>query len=223
MIKGFLMAAVAAAGVASAADAATVVSYDIDLRYEGTTYLDVTFSPWDADLEDVHLDVMPLEGNTFGATGRYGHLSVGSIVKFVAEVIYTEDPFDTDTWLGIFDNGGRTLSCTLAGVSCGQIIMAFPGPTFSLYDWDMTGIEGSLIYGDSFSHWFWGPEVPNQYLPGGIFYAWFETAYFSVVAVNQPAPVPLPAGALLLPAALAGFGLMHRRKKAATYQNQKLA
>ena len=210
-IRALCAAAAVVVGVGSAAEAATV-DYDIDLRYIGTNFWDGHISQEGWVPEAFEFDKMPLEGNPFGLIGKYGHLSVGEIVKFVAHVIHPDDP---DTWIGSFDNGGRAPSCSLAGISCGGINQTYPGDHFKLYVWDLSEFYGSLIVGDVFSHLLWGPAVTPQTTSEIYFSAWFEVAEFEVVAVHQPAPapVPLPATAALLPIGIGALTMMRRRRR----------
>lgn len=195
------------------AEAATV-NYDIDLRYLGTRFVDVDFAPHGQE-DGVSLAELQLEGNPFGVTGRYSHLSSGDIVKFVAEVAYTDDPYNTDTWPSSFDNGGRAYSCSLAGVACEPIMQAFPGEPFMLFYWDVSEYYGSLVEGSIFTHSLWDPMVPRQDTGTGYFYAKAEFAEFEVVRVNQPAPVPVPLSAALLPFGLGAFAVMRKRRRPA--------
>lgn len=211
-IRAIIAAAAVAVGIGQAASAATVVDYDIDLKYMGTNFLDghVSLDGWIP--EAFEFDKMPVEGNPFGLVSRYSHLAVGEIVKFVAHVIYPDDP---DKWIGSFDNGGRAPSCSLAGISCGAINQAYPGNNFQLFDWDESEYYGSLTIGDVFKHQLWGPAVTPQPTAEVFFFTWFETAEFEVVAVHQPvpAPVPLPATAALLPLGIGALALMRRRRR----------
>ncbi|MGN7869380.1 VPLPA-CTERM sorting domain-containing protein [Paracoccus sp. 22332] len=209
-IRALCAAAAVVVGVGSAAEAATTVNYDIQLRYDGTVYTDVALWAHDPSVADLYLDSMALEGNPYGVTGRFSHLQIGDIVRFVAQVIYPDDP---ESWSGIYDNGGRADYCTLAGYDCSNLTMTFPGSDFHLHYMDTIGTQGTTKVGGIFEQWFWGPAVPDQLTSYGGFHAWFETASFTVVSVDNPAPVPLPAAAALLPLGLGALALMRRRRR----------
>lgn len=205
-----IAAAVAAIGIGQAA-AAAVVNYDIQLRYDGTKFRDVSIWSHDPAIADISLHEMALEGNPYGVTGHFSHLQLGDIVRFTAEIIYPDDP---EHWIGVHDNGGRANHCSLAGHDCSDLTMTFPGAEFDLYHWDTLGTFGTTQVGGIFEQWFWGPEVSNQVTSYGGFHAWYESAYFTVLAVDEPAPapVPLPAAAALLPLGLGALAMMRRRR-----------
>lgn len=219
-VKAFYLAIALVVGAGQTACAATLARYDIDLRYTGTTFWDVSFSPFDDTVDAIVLDSMALEGNSMGVIGTYGHLALGDVVRFQADVIYPDDPYNTDTWLHAFDNGGRAPSCDLAGITCTGTTQTYSGDRFRLYDWDASEIYGSVIVGDEFRHLQWGPEVPEQFTAKGYFHAMFEIARFEVVAVVNPipntlppSPVPLPLSAALLPLGLGAFTIVRKRRR----------
>ena len=207
------MAAAAVAVGVGQAEAATVVNYDIELRYDGTFFGDVEIGFREWDVPNLEYDWMPLDGNPFGIVGRFSHLKIGDIVRFVAEVIHPDDPYDTDQWSGGSDNGGRANHCDLAGYDCSNLTMTFPGTDFQLYYWDTISTLGTTKVGEVFQQTFWGPEVRPQHTSSVSFYAWWENANFTVLSVNEPAPVPLPISIALMPIGLSALAMMRRRRR----------
>lgn len=211
-IRSFFLGLAVVAGIAQAADAASVFRYDIDLRYTGTVFTDVQIGPHDEDLSPFSVQHLALEGNPYGVTGTYGHLAPGDTVTFAAKVVYPDPPYG---WTTSFHNGGATMSCSLAGRDCSDATETYPGTEFQIFSWDTSEIYGSTTVGDVFRHQFWGPLVPTQTTAYGYFHSWFETARFEVVAVNHAAPVPapLPVSAALLPLGIGALAMMRRRRR----------
>lgn len=207
--RSVIAAAAVAIGVGSAAEAATIVNYDIELRYEGTTFRDVDIGFYNWNMAEVHYDEMALEGNPFGIVGRYSHLNIGDVVRFVAEVFYPDDPNEL---VGMYDNGGRAPVCRLGGLEC-DVTYALPGEAFRLDYWDMVSVYGTTAIGEPFAYEWWGPLVEPQHTSVVAFYAWWEKANFTVLSVVEPAPVPLPATAALLPLGLGALALLRRRRR----------
>ena len=210
-IRVLMAAAAVAVGVVQA-EAATVVDYDIELRYEGTTFRDVDIGFINWDMPDHKYDQMPLEGNPYGIVGRYSHLNIGDIVRFVAQVVYPDDPTNYDEWPGAHDNGGRAPICNLGGLDC-DVTFAIPGEVFQLDLFDVIFMQGTTTIGGAFTRTWWGPMVPSQHTSTVAFYAWWEEAKFTVLSVDQPAPVPLPMSVALMPVGLGALAMMRRRRR----------
>lgn len=95
-------------------EAATTVNYDFWLRYEGTDLGDLIFfdpgDEWAVELGDYRADKSKLFKPSL-----FADLLIGDAVRFVATVIYPDNP---DDWGHLYDNGGSAPVCSLGPVSC---------------------------------------------------------------------------------------------------------
>lgn len=110
---------------------------------------------------------------------------------------------------------------TWVGIYIGSTMIA----AWENWDDEISGDEYSVIFGDYWDRWWEYSFSPTK--GGSMIYTdeWDDYYIYASAKISNVtlAPIPVPAGAALLPAALVGFGLMRRRKKASTYQNKKLA
>lgn len=219
-IQGWSLAFVTAAFVGSAADASTVTSFHLKLRYEGTYYSDGWIVQDEAEAGESweSFDRIQADGYRLGMPVYDPKLQPGEKTSFKATLTIPDDP---DQVIDYFDNGGRASHCKLGHLDCSvgvtstsptsilwgeyQSLNFQPvvGSTLSfLYNLDYTGSTLSLDWGTVIFHNRW--------------------ADFTVTDVIQPkrptastldiAPVPLPAGAALLPLGLAALALVRKRR-----------
>lgn len=200
-----LFAGLFLATAASSVSAASVQNIDLKLSYGGNSYFNaIVLNPqsqtvlFSGDRLDQQADVWGLP--------RLFAFAVGEVLRFTARI---------DTDLGVVQ------SCNLGGLDCATGATLDPNPQSPLsIFYGSTGLfSGGLVVGDSLTY----DVIPSidpvdrfaAATQTGDFAAWFVwRGNFTVVEeVVQPAPIPLPASALLLPVALAGLGLMRRRQK----------
>lgn len=202
----------AAITISHGAQAATIENYNLKLRYDGTIYYDATV--YDAAGETL------FEGSTnsfvepWGLPTRYD-LTAGDIVGFTASIYVPDDP---STEVSPGNNGGYLISCTLAGQDCRGATQTYPGLQFAYGD--SVEVSGSAREGGFFGIGEWLDNQRYTLAWGGTAELWTRFTVFTVVESLpvepvDPAPVPLPAGAALLPAALGGLALIRRRRKKA--------
>lgn len=211
-IKAMCAAAALAIGAGQAEAATyTTVNYDLYLRYEGSVFTDFTaidlasgreYSSPGYPIED------PLGLNV--PNKKFPSVAVGDIVRFIATVIFPDDPNEV---VGQYGNGGSAPFCSVAGVSCVNTeYTRRTGPYgFDLKYSDQFAISGNAQVGSAFtySHYYTGDWFSND---GRMwYYAWDSQAVFTVV--DTPAPVPLPATAALLPLGIGALALMRRRRR----------
>lgn len=187
-----------------------VENFNLKLRYDGTAISDlfiISDEPGEA-----FVDIAP--GEFDYGIAEYSHLSIGDVVSLTATIAF---PVPEPIVSGGMPNGASSSACDLGGRDCSGINYATRGAddfTAAIYDYDILTVP--LTVGSVVDHFFWGEGrdlIETEY--GQIGYA-SQHAYFTVLeVVNQPAPVPLPAGALLLPAAVGTLGLLRSRRRAA--------
>jgi len=115
------MAAAAVAVGVGQAEAATVVSYDLTMRYEGTTYTDLTVIDYGSngdDWQDYYFESLVAETTSIALPTLRDGLKIGAEVVFSALLTVPDDPYNYDSWPGAFDNGGRAIRCEIAGTDC---------------------------------------------------------------------------------------------------------
>lgn len=211
MIKSAVLAAVAVVGIGSAAGAATVTteSYNFHLRYDGTVY--EGFEYYDL-IEQVELSAsyVPIgAAPTWLKPQKFASLSIGDIIQFSAIINYLSSPiYDSN-----FGNGGTAPICQIGPVSCTDTNMTAKhgNDEIVLGSSDVVTISTNAKIGGflSYSNW----TLPNLYTAenGRYYYGTsFEDARFTIV---QPAPVPLPASAALLPFGLGALAMMRKRRR----------
>jgi len=193
------------ATAASSVSAASIQNIDLRLSYGGGSYFNaVVLNPtsqtilFSGDRLDQKDDVWGLP--------RLFAFAVGEVLRLTARI---------DTDLGIVQ------SCSLGGLDCAMGATLDPNPQSPLsLLYGSTGLfSGGLSVGDSLTYDVIPSTDPlDRFVSAtgtGDLAAWFVwRGNFTVVEeVVQPAPIPLPASALLLPGALAGLGLLRRRQR----------
>ena len=126
--------------------------------------------------------------------GHARNYAIGDMVAFRATLAVPDDPGDM---IAPFDNGGHALRCNLAGVGCTD------GVTATYADGDMLfGEFRSLTVdatpGGALTYLFNNDYLSSESLGWGTMTFFNRMAEFTVLSVNQPAPVPLPMSAGLL-------------------------
>ncbi|MGN7867811.1 VPLPA-CTERM sorting domain-containing protein [Paracoccus sp. 22332] len=209
-IRALCAAAAVVVGVGSAAEAATTVSYDLWLRYEGTAFTsafhETTGDPDTTVTGDFAADDMlpGMKSYLFGA------IPVGEVIHFVATMVHPDQPVEDDPYYG---NGGRTPVCQFGVWDCTKT--NYIDPTKFLFSWDdKWQVAGGVETGSTLMVELWSTSLPfPMYSDDGRYsYGYdYEYSYFTVVA--DPAPVPLPATAALLPLGIGALALMRRRRR----------
>lgn len=218
-IGKMIAAAAVAAGIGSVAEASTVVDYDLYLRYEGTSFIDFWAFNQSSDQEHA-VSSYPVE-DPLGLdvpNKKFPGLAVGDIVRFIATVIFPDNPNQVITQYG---NGGSAPICSIGKVSCTNTEYTYlqsihGGDGFVLNYSDTIGITGNDQVGSTltYSHYYTGHWSSDD--SQWSYYAWDSHAKFTVVRiVDTPAPVPLPATAALLPMGIGALALMRRRRRSA--------
>lgn len=182
------------------ASAASIQNIDLRLQFDGNSYFDATVTdmagqPLFAD------DVLTQADDVYGLP-RLFNFGLGQVLRFTAALD--------------FEGASRVLSCNLGGLDCA---------TGSDLDSDRT-FPLSIFYGQS--GWFYGDLAVNSILRfdfaqfatniqtvSGDLASWsVGRGEFTVLAdlPPQPAPIPLPAGMLLLPAGIGALAMLRRRK-----------
>lgn len=206
-LRTICLGLVAALGLGQASAAATIVTHDLKLRYEGTRFNDARVYQRSSDLVLFEGDIGKKDYD-WGFEGLFSNLPIGAIVQFSATVLYPDNPKDIG-WsddVGGMSNGGSTYSCMLGDVLCSASITVISGDDFSLgYD-DKSGI---IKNGNSLEYWLWGRAINTDYSKD----IWREyenqSAYFTVL----PAPVPLPASIALVPVGIGALAMLRRRRR----------
>lgn len=206
-----ILGVVAACMIGHSAAAATIENYNLSLRYDGTIYLGT--SVFDADGDLLFAGNVNSFDDPWDLPQLYPGLAAGDVVGFTASISVPQDPA-----AGI-NNGGYLIDCAIAGGECLPASSTYPGLRWTfgnLYEVDGSG--GRV--GDFFGIGEWLNDVRLDLADG----RWATTLMrFSIFTITEsrpyeppvdPAPVPLPAGAMLLPVALGGFALIRRRRKA---------
>ena len=207
-LRKFCLGVALAFGMAQGAHAATIVTYDLWLRYDGTEFDDAwVYQVSNENGELFHGDIGVGEYD-WGFDGFYSHLPIGARVKFTATVLYPDEPFE---WGEYYSNGGRATSCAIADIGCSATYTERNGDDFILAIDDHTDISKT---GNTIRHYFWGryhdrpdysQDIRREYE--------HQTARFTIIP--EPSPVPLPATAALLPLGIGALALMRRRRVAA--------
>lgn len=204
LVTGALLAAIAG----SSASAATY-NHNLRLLYNGTTFDDVLIIA-DDDTEFYFDELGPGE-NIYGIPEPIPGLTIGDIVTFRASLVRPPDADDDKLGTGE-GNGGYANSCFIGSFSCLPVdfVLERTGNSIGFGDDDKIQYIGHAIAGASFQRDEWAhsagfiPEVPG--------YEWggyeFSNVNFTVLA-----PIPLPAGALMLPTALGCLILLRKRRK----------
>ena len=207
-LRTICLGLVAALGLGQACAAATVVTHDLTLRYEGTRFSEALVyqrssgqTLFEGDIDKGEYD--------WGFDGLFNDLPIGAIVQFNATVFYPDDS-NSVGWsneTGGMSNGGFTYSCMLGSVSCSASITFLSGDDFFLgYD-DRSGI---IKDGDSLEYWLWGRGTSNTDYTKDIWQQFEnQSAYFTVL----PAPVPLPASIAMIPMGIGALALLRRRRR----------
>lgn len=213
-----LMAAAAVAVGVGQAEAATVVSYDLTMRYEGTTYTDLTVIDYGSngdDWQDYYFESLVAETTSIALPTLRDGLKIGAEVVFSALLTVPDDPYNYDSWPGAFDNGGRAIRCEIAGTDCVTGLTAtFPEQNIGFGEYRSMSFGDSV--GDKFYYTFNTNNWSSLLLDWGRIHFFNRTATFSILSYNstvQPAPVPLPASVALLPLGLGAFAMMRKRRR----------
>lgn len=213
-----LLAAGLAIGIGGQANAATLARFDISLRYEGTTYTDLTVTDYGTagpvDLtgwQDHQFDTLLAEESGLSLPTLRPGLAIGDMVAFRATLAVPDNPEDM---IAPFGNGGYALRCNLAGAGCTGSV------TGTYHDGDMLfGEYRSLTVdarpGGTLTYLFNNDHLSSGELGWGIMTFFNRMADFTVVSVNQPAPVPLPVSAGLLGLGIGALAMTRRRRQAA--------
>lgn len=205
-IRTFCLGLAAVLGFAQAAQAATIVDYDFKLRYEGTAFYDVVIAQPGVDPDPLFIGSIGVRDYNWGLPGVYHHLPIGAHVRFTASVFYPGEPV---TWTEQYDNGGSVSECSLAGVACGATRTELTEDGFVLGISDHTDIQKS---GNALHVTYWGRYHFGENYDYGLMRTYdIQTAYFTIL--DEPAPVPLPASAGFLAAAMGGLAMLRRRRR----------
>lgn len=204
LVTGALIAAISGSGAS-----AVTYNHNLRLQYNGTTFDDVLIIA-DDDTEFFFDEIGPGE-NVYGIPEPIPGLTIGDIVTFKASLVRPPDADDDNLGTGE-GNGGFANYCFIGSYSCLPVdfVLESIGNSIGFGDDDKLQYIGHAIVGASFQRGFWSggaefiPEVPGYQL-GAYEYS---TVDFTVLA-----PIPLPAGALLLPAALGCLILLRRRRQ----------
>lgn len=193
-IRSVFLGIVAASGIGQAAEAAI---YRYGLTYEDTIFRDVTI--YDKDDKATNYASIRASADPFGLPLIHPSLSAGTEYEF---------HLDHDV------TGIR--SCRLGPIDC-----TVPADGY----WSDVELDPIFVYDELFYVKFdamaLGAAVdvfdvehyPGFLVDGGDWNAWIvnRNAYFTVTSLV--APVPLPAGMLLLPSGLAALALIRRRRQ----------
>ncbi len=182
------------------ASAASIQNIDLRLQFDGNSYFDATVT----DMAGQTLftgDVLTQAEDVYGLP-RLFNFGLGQILRFTASLD--------------FEGTGSVLSCNLGGLDCAIGADLDSDRTFPL----------SIFYGEA--GWFYGDLAVNSILrfdfaqfatniqtASGDLASWnIGRGEFTVLAdlPPQPAPIPLPAGMLLLPAGIGALAMLRRRK-----------
>lgn len=184
----------------SMASAASIQNIDVRLSFTGHSY----FNAFVQDSLGNPLfqgDVLEQADDVWGLP-RLFDFAMGQILSLTATIDHAAP--------------GGVLTCDLGGLDCAENAMLDPAPTDPL----------SIFYGST--GWFRGGLTPGSTLlydlgqffvnvptESGDLATWLVLrGEFAVLDdLPQPAPIPLPASALLLPAGLAGMVMLRRRQK----------
>ncbi|MBK4217239.1 VPLPA-CTERM sorting domain-containing protein [Paracoccus caeni] len=213
LIKASLAGCLALGLTCQVAGAATfnIENFDILLRYDGTSIsrLIGTLHENPADTFEMNID----QGQYDYDVAEYTHLQIGEIVSFKATISFPVPEPDVTGGLG---NGGSASVCEIGRRDCTDVNYTSRRPdSVFIAVGDSAMIDVPLTIGSQTSHYFWGLGMPSIVNNLGTFNYADQHAYFTVVdIIDQPAPIPLPAAALMLPAAIGGFAFFRRRKSA---------
>lgn len=220
-IRSVIGAAVVAVGMGSAADAATYTraSYDLTVRYDGTSFSGVHYSNIDPEIPDQHFSEVAPDDRSLGLKSHlFGLPEFGTVFQFVVDIVHPDVPGLSDPYYG---NGGRTPVCQLGPWDCTETNKTSIDPLGFYLQWDDDWyMNVPAQAGSSFFVYYsatYGSNGPGtQFTDNGNGYSYeSEDSYFTVIAVNSPAPVPLPATAALLPLGIGALALMRRRRRSA--------
>ena len=203
-IRSMVAAAVVALGSGQAAEAAVY-------RY-GVTYQDTWFQS--VDISVVTPEDPPYESTVYryanlrASEDPYGmplyHPSLRPGQEYVFHLDYDGQRLNS-CWLGpinCFVSSGYEQFITLEPIVIGD------GPALTELRFTAMTLGSTVSYGDAYIHGF-------GFIEGGGY--WTGAAYnryTTFTLTSDLTPVPLPAGALLLPVGLAGLALIRRRQQA---------
>jgi MYXO-CTERM domain-containing protein len=188
-------------GTGQTAEAATTVSFK--LRYEGTVLDRATI--FDTGTEDLLWDgVLDVEGSPWELPTLYHGAKKGDIFEAYAEI---EEAGDEDGGyiapvcdVGGFDcskTGGwdRYISTDPFSVTTDAFMVVQYGSSLTVTNWGEHHLAGFSFFGDG--------------------YRGFTDSIVTTFTIIDPAPVPLPTTAALLPMGLGALALMRRRRRSA--------
>lgn len=184
----------------SMASAASVQNIDVRLSFVGHSYFNA-FVQNNSGNPLFQGAVLEQADDVWGLP-RLFDFAVGQILRLTATI-------DHDARDGV-------LTCDLGGVDCAQNAMLDPTPTdpLSIFYGSNGWFHGDLTLGSTLLYDLgqFFVKVPTE---SGDLATWFVLrGEFAVLDdLPQPAPIPLPASALLLPAGLAGMAMLRRRQK----------
>lgn len=200
----------AAMTIGTAAESATVEKFDLQLRYDGTSFHDVAFANIADDedsgtyLGDIHSSDAPY----WLKSQRFTDLKTGDLISFVATIVYGE----TDIPDGEYSNGGSAPTCSFGPADCTRIDYAWKRP------------DGHLQFGMDFLEDFSGRATAGSTFTYNLFiddmffsdegeYVYDYRSESSSFTVVQPAPVPVPASVALLPLGIGALAMMRKRRR----------
>lgn len=218
-IRSLCAAAVVAVGVGQA-DAATVVNYDLWLRYEGTAFEDVFYASTDPESNyyvegDFAADAM-LPGMK---SHLFGSIAIGDIIHMMMRIVHPEVPDDNDL---VHGNGGRTPICKIGAWSCVKTnytsAAGFSGwpneDVFTIAYEDIWYLTGETSIGSHITANFWTGAADFPFTSDdGRYWYWYDYEFSNFTVVPPPSPVPLPATVALLPLGVGALALMRRRRR----------
>lgn len=189
------------------AEAATTVNYDLWLRYEGTSLYDLSYYEIDGSNEYEEANYTADATTPFKPV-KFGDLITGAMIRFTATVEYPDPPTSfTETTIS---------PCQLGAEDCTYFNYANMNQDGRIRLYNFFGdymLSGYPTAGGTLSYWFdsFG-TVEDRTTADGVYKyrTRGETANFTVV---QPAPVPLPVTAALLPVGLGALAMMRKRRK----------
>lgn len=217
-IRALCAAAAVVVGVGSAAEAATYtsVSYDMFVRYDGTAFTDVDYYPIAHDHYSFENKDISAGDTSLGLKSHlFGLPAIGTIFQFTVNILHPDIPYHVP----YYGNGGSTPVCQLGPWNCTATDQTnISANSFSLaYDddwWMSVNAQEGSTFEVGLSAIYSGVQTPLITADGMHMYWYdYETSYFTILGVSQPAAVPLPATAALLPLGLGALAMLRRRRR----------
>lgn len=185
-----------------ASQAATVRDVDLGLSFQGHSYLDVEIYDLTGSAPELvyATEWLTEDQDIWGLPRIFADFAIGDLLRFSAR-IQPEATIPAST-------------CQLGPYDCSAASEAeLAGDDFGLFFGVSEALTGSLLEGGSIIYAFLPEPVSFAVLESGFGASWtLWRASFTVVDIlPQPASIPLPASALLIPTALAGLQFIRRR------------